>query len=71
MILSQAHCWRSIEIMMRMTTIPLFQEYYEAFEAGYQLFLTENYHVQPFRLFMELDFDWEIPGRKLVVQAST
>ena len=29
---------------------------------GYQLFLTENYHVQPFRLFMELDFDWEAPG---------
>ena len=52
----------------------LTQEYFQAFEAGYQLFLTENYHVHPFRLFMELDFDWEIPGNTsltFVVEAST
>jgi len=38
------------------------QEYYQAFNDGYMLFLTENYHSQTFRLFMEFDFDWEVPG---------
>ncbi|KAF5834641.1 hypothetical protein DUNSADRAFT_8649 [Dunaliella salina] len=37
------------------------EEYHQALEDGYLLFLTENYHTQPFRFFMELDFDWEVP----------
>jgi len=36
------------------------EEYYAAFKAGYRMFLTENYHNQPFRYFLELDFDWEL-----------
>jgi len=42
------------------------QEYHDAFYSGHSLFLTENYHAQPFRYFLELDFDWELPGTSVL-----
>ena len=37
------------------------EEYHAALCDGYLLFLTEVYGTQPFRYFVELDFDWSIP----------
>lgn len=44
------------------------QEYYEAFTAGHLLFLTEVYESpsHPYRYFMELDFDWELPRERVL-----
>lgn len=37
------------------------QQYHEAHSRGHLMFLTEAYHSQPFRFFLELDFDWDLP----------
>lgn len=37
------------------------EQYHEAYSAGHLMFLTEAYHSQPFRFFLELDFDWDLP----------
>ncbi|GFR51272.1 hypothetical protein Agub_g13580 [Astrephomene gubernaculifera] len=35
------------------------ESYFEALQEGYQLFLTENYHQQVYKYFVELDWDWD------------
>ncbi|KXZ48818.1 hypothetical protein GPECTOR_25g403 [Gonium pectorale] len=35
------------------------ESYVEALEAGYQMFLTENYHQQVYKYFVELDWEWD------------
>lgn len=41
------------------------KQYYQAYQDGYRLFCTEVYGTRPFRYFVELDFDWELPQYKV------
>ncbi|GLI61362.1 hypothetical protein VaNZ11_003725 [Volvox africanus] len=35
------------------------ESYTAALEEGYQMYLTENYHQQVYKFFLELDWDWD------------
>ncbi|KAL6752071.1 hypothetical protein V8C86DRAFT_3141573 [Haematococcus lacustris] len=42
------------------------REYNEAIHNGYRLFLAEVYKTNPFRYFVELDFDWDMDEKEVL-----